>query len=101
MAKYFVAVITLQDDTELDSLESAKDWLFSLTGDDTQQIACYASAVDAATEARQGYVPGEELPLDSPDDDSAFEALLPDGSRCEWDERLRTVGALRVPRGEG
>ena len=27
-----------------------------------------------------------------------FEALLPDGTRCEWDERLRIVGALRVPK---
>ena len=27
------------------------------------------------------------------DDD---QALLPDGTRCDWDERLRTVGALRV-----
>lgn len=32
--------------------------------------------------------------------DDHYEALLPDGSRCEWDERLRTVGALRVRKGE-
>lgn len=25
------------------------------------------------------------------------EALLPDGTRCPWDERLRTVGAVCVP----
>ena len=30
--------------------------------------------------------------------ESDFEALLPDGTRCEWDERLRIVGALRVPK---
>lgn len=32
------------------------------------------------------------------DNDDLYEALLPDGSRCDWDERLRTVGAERVLR---
>lgn len=34
----------------------------------------------------------------SDDDDDAYEALLPDGTRCPWDERLRATGALRVPK---
>lgn len=35
---------------------------------------------------------------DEPDDDDLYQALLPDGTRCDWDERLRTAGAARVPR---
>lgn len=27
-----------------------------------------------------------------------YVALLPDGTTCDWDERLRTVGAVKVPR---
>lgn len=30
------------------------------------------------------------------DSDGEYEALLPDGTRCEWDERLRITGAHRV-----
>ncbi len=40
------------------------------------------------------------MSLDDPFDDNNYEALLPDGTRCQWDERLRTVGALRVPKEE-
>jgi hypothetical protein len=39
-----------------------------------------------------------EVQLISHDDDDAHEALLPDGGHCPWDERLRTTGALRVPK---
>jgi hypothetical protein len=28
--------------------------------------------------------------------DELFVAVLPDGNRCDWDDRLRTVGAHRV-----
>jgi hypothetical protein len=34
----------------------------------------------------------------SDEDEDAYEAVLPDGTRCQWDERLRAAGALRVPK---
>lgn len=34
-------------------------------------------------------------------DVQTHEALMPDGTRCVWDDRLKTVGAKRVPRQEG
>jgi len=45
--------------------------------------------IDMAIEARKAA---------DTDDDDRYQALLPDGTRCDWDERLRTVGAERVLR---
>lgn len=69
------------------------------------------AAAEQGEEARgQGFVTGTgecvdgvsfEVEAVSDNDDDAHEALLPDGTRCPWDERLRIVGAHRVPKKVG
>lgn len=41
---------------------------------------------------------GVQNPSAKAADAEEFEALMPDGSRVPWDERLRTAGALMVPK---
>jgi hypothetical protein len=60
--------------------------------DGEEQDGWVASVADIAKRALLGEVADE----DERDDD---EAILPDGTRCTWDERLRTVGAIRVRKG--
>jgi hypothetical protein len=59
--------------------------------------------VDAAAIAGAEHDPGVRLnAIDRDEEQDDDQALLPDGSRCDWDERLRTVNARRVRRtGEG
>jgi hypothetical protein len=52
-------------------------------------------ATIAGAERGPGHAPNAIGRDEEQDDD---QALLPDGSRCDWDDRLRTVNARRVRR---